>query len=57
MADTKYIYKKCQACGGDGIQNPAVAGGGEDEIECPSCSGSGLQLWGELHNNLIEEEE
>jgi len=51
-----YIYRKCQSCGGDGIQNPAISGGGEDEIECPACAGSGVQLWGELHDELIGEE-
>ena len=51
-----YIYRKCQACGGDGIQNPSEVGGGQGEIECASCKGEGVTLWGELHDEIIGEE-
>ena len=52
----EYIYRLCQSCNGDGKQDYATEGGGEQEKTCSQCGGVGRVLWGEVRDEIIGEE-
>jgi hypothetical protein len=54
-----YIYRVCLECRGDGIitmtNRDGVGDPTETDVPCPNCQ-DGLVLWGELRDELIDEE-
>ena len=48
MASVNNIYRKCDSCGGDGVEEAPSVGDPSATRSCVACDGTGEILWGVL---------